>query len=62
MSKIVQILQAIIQTEENILPIFIHNPKSQQIEAVIIAAESAVAGILSQLGATATTTPATGGK
>lgn len=35
-----KLFQALMQTEEAILPIFIHNPKSQQITGAILVGES----------------------
>ena len=32
--------QAVMQTEENILPVFVHSPKAQKIVGVIMMAES----------------------
>ena len=37
------------QTEENLIPLVIHNPSSQKITAVVLVAESAVEAILSQI-------------
>lgn len=51
MSHWQQILLAILGTAEKVIPVFIHNPKSQQIEAVVV---STLDGVLSGL---ATVTP-----
>jgi len=48
--------QALMQTEEAVLPVFIHNPQSQKIVGAIVVAES----IFGQaFGAVPTTPPAT---
>ena len=55
-----KLIQLIIGTAESIVPIFIHNPKSQQIEAAIITTVNAVDEVAAQLGPpTATPTPVT---
>ena len=49
MTKFQQILQALVSAEESIVPLFIHNPASQKIAAVVIATESAVPGLISEI-------------
>jgi hypothetical protein len=39
-SKFSQLFQATMQTEEAVLPIFIHNPNSQRITAAVMVSES----------------------
>lgn len=43
-------IQAVFQTEETFIPLFIHNSASGKIAGVILASEAAVAGILTQFG------------
>ena len=43
-------IQAVLQTEQTFLPMFIHNPNSQKIAGIIWASEAAVAGALTQAG------------
>jgi hypothetical protein len=54
MSTFEKIFALILGSAEQVVPIFIHNPKSQQIEGVIV---STLNGVLS--GLAAPTTPAT---
>ena len=44
-----QFFQAIMQTEENILPLFIHSAQAQKITGVVLVGESAVGGALVDL-------------
>lgn len=46
LSKLLSIIQAAITTEETFVPVFVHNPASGTIAAIVIAAESAVEGVL----------------
>lgn len=49
MNRLTQIFQAILQTEENIIPLFVHNPVSQKIAGVIVAGESVIMGLVASL-------------
>ena len=53
LSKIGTILAGAVTAEEAIVPIFIHNPASGGIAAVVITLESEVAALLQGLGAAA---------
>lgn len=58
MSKFWAIFEAILGEGEQIIPLFVHNPKSQKIEAVIMTtANAAVEGIQQGLAAQAAKTP-----
>lgn len=54
--NLLNILELILGTAEKIVPVFIHNPKSQQIEGVVI---STVNGVLQGLTPTTSTSPST---
>jgi len=57
-----KIITAILGEAEQIVPIFIHNPKSQQIEGIIITTINSALGGLATVqapGATTTTTTTT---
>lgn len=64
--NLLSIIQAILGTAEEIVPLFIHNQKSQKIEAVVVgtanaittAVTEAVAGQAATAAAQATTAPA----
>ena len=43
-------IQALMQTEETFVPMFIHNPKSQKIAGIVMMTEGAVATVLNQTG------------
>lgn len=49
MSKFLAVFQAIFTAEESIVPLFVHNPKSQKIAAVVLTAESAVPGVVQEI-------------
>ncbi len=49
MSKFLQILAGIISFEEQLVPIFIHNAKSQTVAGVVIAGESVAAQVAQQI-------------
>jgi hypothetical protein len=60
MNKLIPILQTIIGDGAAIATVFIHNPVSQQIEAIVIASIDAALGMVQSLtGATPPTTPPT---
>ena len=46
MNKWLSVFKAIMQTEANIIPLFVHNEKSQNIAGIILASEAAVESIL----------------
>jgi len=46
MNKWLSVFKALIQTEGNIVPLFVHNEKSQTIAGIILASEAAVASII----------------
>jgi hypothetical protein len=54
--NLLQLIETIIGVGEEVIPIFIHNPKSQKIEGIVI---GTVNGILSGLAPAAPATPAT---
>lgn len=58
LSKIGTILAGAVTAEEAIVPIFVHNPVSGGIAAVVITLESEVAALLQGLGAAAPAAPA----
>lgn len=43
------LLQSISQSEQQLIPVFIHNPNSQRIAGVVYLGEQIVFGLLSQL-------------
>lgn len=55
MNTFLKIFQAILGEAEQIVPIFIHNPKSQQVEGVIV---TTLNGALQGLASTGAATPA----
>jgi hypothetical protein len=59
MDKWMKVFQALMQVEETIVPLFVHNPNSQKIAGVVMVAESAlgsiVPGIVSAVNAPAPT-------
>jgi hypothetical protein len=54
MSKFMQILSAVLAFEEQFVPIFVHNAKSQTIAAVVMAGESVAAEVAQQIVAAST--------
>lgn len=53
---LLQLIEGILGVGEQIIPLFIHNPKSQQIEGIVV---GTLSGLMSGLTPTATTTPTT---
>ena len=53
--NLLALLRLILGEAEQIIPIFVHNPKSQQIEAVVL---GTVNGVVGALGTGAQTPPA----
>lgn len=51
-------IQSVLQTEATFVPMFVHNPNSGKIAAVIMASEAALAGILTQFGVVPPAPPA----
>lgn len=49
MDKFLQVLAALIPFEEAIVPIFVHNPKSQNVAGVVLASESVAAQVTQQI-------------
>ncbi len=47
-----KLFQSVMQTEEQVLPMFIHNPKSQQITGAILVTESIFANFVGSLATT----------
>lgn len=58
MSKLLQILNALIATEQRIVPIFVHNPNSQNITGIILAGEEVAAEFVSGIVAANTSSTA----
>lgn len=58
MSKFMQILSALLAFEEQLVPIFVHNAKSQTVAAVVMAGESVAAQVAQEIVA-ASAQPAT---
>ena len=54
----IKLFQAIMQTEELVLPIFIHNPSSQKVVGAVVVAESIFGSIFGLTLPTAPTPPA----
>lgn len=48
MDKLQEFFQAILQTEENVVPLFVHNPASQKLAAIVIGAESVVMDLVAK--------------
>jgi hypothetical protein len=68
MSKFQLLFQALLQTEQNVLPIFIHNPASQKIVGAVLVAEEIfgqmfglTTGATGAIGGHTTTTTTTAG-
>lgn len=58
MNTFLKIFQAILGEAEQIVPIFIHNPKSQQVEGVIVTTLNGALQGLASTGAAAPAAPA----
>jgi len=56
--KLQEFFQSLLQTEEKIIPLFVHNPQSQAISAVVLVAESLAVSLISQLTQKAPAAPA----
>ena len=57
--NILQLIASILGSAEQIVPIFVHNPKSQRTEAIIVSTVSAVLAGLAAAGATGAMTTQT---